>query len=161
MISCEIGLLYIFFKWSAKAETSPRVFKSLRILYGWRAQKLSRLWTQHNKCNICCRNCIIMSTLHAILVELAERSPIITQNRSNPSRWKNLDLWLYKVVLLTCHGMPTPRLCSVIQWSVHWAPSQTTQVLVLARARCCTLEMCGKKMRAPLLGLAKSIYYID
>ena len=28
-----------------------------------------------------------------------------------------------------------------------------------ARARRCTLETCGKKMRAPLLGLAKSIYY--
>ena len=27
------------------------------------------------------------------------------------------------------------------------------------RARRCALEMCGKKMRAPLLGLAKSIYY--
>ena len=39
------------------------------------------------------------------------------------------------------------------------APSRTTQVLVLAGARRCALETCGKKMRAPLLGLAKSIYY--
>ena len=32
-------------------------------------------------------------------------------------------------------------------------------MLVLARARCCALETCGKKkMRALLLGLAKSIY---
>ena len=29
----------------------------------------------------------------------------------------------------------------------------------VARARRCTLETCGKKMRAPLLGLAKSVYY--
>ena len=34
------------------------------------------------------------------------------------------------------------------------------QVLVQARARRCALETCGeKKMQAPLLGLAKSIYY--
>ena len=52
-----------------------------------------------------------------------------------------------------------PQLCSVVQWSVHWAPSRMTQVLVLAGARCCALETCGKKMQAPLLGLAKSIYY--
>ena len=58
-------------------------------------------------------------------------------------------------------GTPTLRLCSVVLWSVHWAPSWTTQVLVLARARCCALETCGeKKMRALLLGLAKSIYYL-
>ena len=62
----------------------------------------------------------------------------------------------YKALLLTCvvnctAGTPTPRLCPVVQWSVHWAPSRTTRVLVLRRA--------GKKMRAPLLGLVKSIYY--
>ena len=38
------------------------------------------------------------------------------------------------------------------------APSRTTQVLVLAGARRCALETCGKKVRAPLLGLAKSKY---
>ena len=32
------------------------------------------------------------------------------------------------------------------------------RVLVLAGARRCALETCGKKIRAPLLGLAKSIY---
>ena len=70
----------------------------------------------------------------------------------------------HKVLLLTCMvnctaGTPTPRLCSVVQWSVHWAPSRTTRVLVLAGVRCRALETCGEKMRAPLLGLAKSIYY--
>ena len=70
----------------------------------------------------------------------------------------------YKVLLLTCvanctAGMPMPRLCSVVQWSVHWALSWTTWVLVLAGARRCALETCRKKMRALLLGLAKSIYY--
>ena len=48
---------------------------------------------------------------------------------------------------------------TVVQWSVHWAPSRTTWVLVLARTRHCALVTCGKKMRAPLLGSAKSIYY--
>ena len=56
----------------------------------------------------------------------------------------------YKVLLLACvvnctAGTPTPRLCPVVQWSVHWAPSRTTRVLVLAGARCCALETCGKK----------------
>ena len=41
-------------------------------------------------------------------------------------------------------GTPTPRLCSVVQWSVHSAPSRTTRVLVLAGARRCALETCGK-----------------
>ena len=36
-------------------------------------------------------------------------------------------------------------LCSVVQWSVHWAPSRTTRVLVLAGARRCALETCEKK----------------
>ena len=69
----------------------------------------------------------------------------------------------YKVLLLTCVvnctvGTPMPQLCSVVQWSVHWAPSQTTWVLVLAGTR--RWDVQEKKMRALLLGLAKSIYYI-
>ena len=74
----------------------------------------------------------------------------------------------YKVLLLTCMvnytmGTPMPRLCPVVQWSVHWAPSWMTQVLVLAGARLCALETSRgkKKLRTPLLGLAKSIYYFD
>ena len=103
------------------------------------------------------------------IAELAERSPIIIQNSSNPSSQKKfgcMTLRPYKVLLLTCVvnrtlGTPTPRLCPVVQWSVHWVPSQMTWVLVLAGAMHCALETCGKKkMRAPLLGLAKSIYYI-
>ena len=98
-----------------------------------------------------------------------ERNPIIIQNdSSNPSSRENLDLRPYdrphKVLLLTCvvncsTGTLTPRLCPVVQWSVHWAPSRTTRVLVLAVARRCALRTCGEKMQAPLLGLAKSIYY--
>ena len=107
----------------------------------------------------------INTTVHSssgdlkFIAELTECSPIIIQNgSSNPSSQKNLDLRPYnrttppyKVLLLTCvvnctAGMPAPWLCRVVQWSLHWAPSQTTQVLVLARARHCALEICrGKK----------------
>ena len=56
----------------------------------------------------------------------------------------------YKVLLLACvvnctAGTPKSRLCPVVQWSVHWAPSRTTRFLVLAGARRCALETCGKK----------------
>ena len=94
-----------------------------------------------------------------LIAELAERSPIIIQNSSYPSSRKKFGCTTvrpYKVLLLTCvvnctAGTPTPRLCSVVQWSVHRAPSRTTRVLVLAGARLCILETCGKKkMRAPL-----------
>ena len=96
----------------------------------------------------------------SLIAELAEHSPIIIQNSSNPSSRKKFGCTTvrpYKVLLLTCvvnctAGTPTPRLCPVVQWSVHWAPSRTTRVLVLAGARRCALETC-------LLGLAKSIYY--
>ena len=70
------------------------------------------------------------------------------------------DRTTVQVLLLTyvincTAGKPTPRLCPiVVQWLVHWAPSRTTQVLVLAGARRCALETCEKKMRAPSLGLA-------
>ena len=70
---------------------------------------------------------------------------------------------LYKMLLLAwvvncTAGTPMPRLCPVVQWSVHWALSQTTRVLVLAGARHWNVQE-KKKMQAPLLGLAKSIYY--
>ena len=89
------------------------------------------------------QNCI-----KQIIAELAERSPIIIQNSSNPSSRKNLVIRPYKVPLLTCvvnctAGTPTPQLCQVVQWSVHWPG----------------LDVREKKIQAPLLGLAKSIYY--
>ena len=79
-----------------------------------------------------------------LLTELADRSPIIIQNSSNPSSRKNLVVRPYDKVLLLTYvvnctaGTPTPRLCPVVQWSVHWAPSRTTRVR-------CALETCGKK----------------
>ena len=89
------------------------------------------------------------------IAELAEHSPVIIQNSSDPLSRKNLDVRPYdhttvQGATLTCEvnytvGTPTPQLCSIVQWSVQWALSQTTQVLVLARAGCFALETCGGK----------------
>ena len=89
------------------------------------------------------------------IAELAEHSPIIIQNSSDPLSRKNLDVRPYnhrtvQGATLTCEvnytvGNPTPQLCSIVQWSVQWALSRTTQVLVLARAGCFALETCGEK----------------
>ena len=109
-----------------------------------------------------------------LILELAEHSPIITQNSSNPSSWKNLDVQPYDCMTVqgatfNTHGQlyHGPWLCSVVQCSVlsaqcsvHWVLSWMTRVLVLAGERHCALETCGeKKKQAPLLGFAKSIYY--
>ena len=93
-----------------------------------------------------------------MIAELAERSPIIIKNNSSPSSRRNLDVRPYDHT--TVWPYDCTRFCPVVQWSVHWALSWMTWVLILAGARRCALEMCGKKkMWAPLLGLAKSIYY--
>ena len=92
---------------------------------------------------------------YPFIAELAERSPIIIQNRSNPSSQKNLDVRPYNRTTVQgatfnmrgqlYRGHANPQLCPVVQWSVHWAPSRMTRVLVLARARHCALETCRKK----------------
>ena len=77
------------------------------------------------------------------MAELAERSPIIIQNSSsNPSSQKNLDLWPYgrpyKVLLLTCVFNPGS------------SPSRGKAF--------CPWDVREKKIRSPLLSLAKSIH---
>ena len=89
------------------------------------------------------------------IAELTEHSPVIIQNSSDPLSRKNLDVRPYdhttvQGATLTCEvnytvGTPTPQLCSIVQWSLQWALSQTIQVLVLARAGCFALETCGEK----------------
>ena len=103
-------------------------------------------------------------------MELTERSPIIIQNgSSNPSSRKNLDLRPYdrpyKMLLLTCvvnctAATPKPLFlqqssgqCTELRGGRPGFQSWPGQgVVPLGRA--------GKKMRAPLLGLVKSIYYM-
>ena len=70
--------------------------------------------------------------------------------QQQPFKPKKFGCTTVQGATLTCMvnctaGTPMPWLCPVVQWSVHWAPSQTTHVLVMARARRCTLEACGKK----------------
>ena len=94
-----------------------------------------------------------MKSTDYLIAELAERSPIIIQNSSNPSSRKNLDVRPYdrttvQGATFNMRGQPgTPklRLYSVVQWSVHWAPGRATRVLFLAGARCCALETCERK----------------
>ena len=74
------------------------------------------------------------------IAELAERSPIIIKNSSNPSSRKNVDVrpsdrTTVQGATFNMRGQLTPRRCSVVQWSVHWAPRRTTRVLVLAGAK--------------------------
>ena len=93
----------------------------------------------------------------SIIAELAERSSIIIKNgssNSNPSSRKNLELRPYdrttvqgttfnmRGQLYRGHANAAALSSSP---SVHWAPSRTTRVLVLAGARRCALETCGKK----------------
>ena len=112
---------------------------------------------------------VIINCIQAFFIaELAERSSIIIQNSSNPSSRKNLDVRPYMVLVLTCvvnstAGTPTPRLCSVVQWSVHWAPSRTTRVLVLAGARRCAFETCEKKNASSAfrLGLIYTLFTFE
>ena len=108
---------------------------------------------------------------YPFIAELAERSPIIIQNRSNPSSPKNLDVRpcnrttvqpynrttvqpynrttiqgaTFNMRGQLYRGHANTQLCPVVQWSVHWAPSRLTRVLFLARARHCALETCRKK----------------
>ena len=90
-----------------------------------------------------------------LIAELAEHSPIIIQNSSNPSSQKNLVVQLYDCTTIQgatfnnyvnyTMGTPMPWLYPVVQWSVHWALSWMTWVLVLAGARLCALETSREK----------------
>ena len=69
-----------------------------------------------------------------------------------------------KVLLLTCvvnctAGTPTPRLCPVVQWTTPGSESYDLGSSPGRGEVLCPLDMRGKKMRAPPLGLAKSIHY--
>ena len=65
---------------------------------------------------------------------------------ARPKKKKKKKNQLSRSSVFNCTvGMPTPQLCLVVQWSVHWALSRTTRVLVLAGARCCALGTCREK----------------
>ena len=75
--------------------------------------------------------------LYTIIVELAERSPIIIQNSSNPSSRKNLVVRPYDRTTVRSYDRTTVQGATFNML--------TTRVLVLARVRRCALETCGKK----------------
>ena len=92
-----------------------------------------------------------------VIAELAERSPIIIQNSSNPSSQKNLDVRPYDRTII--QGA-TLDMRGQMYHTNAMALSSSPVVSALAGARHCALETCRKKkMRALLLGLAKSTYY--
>ena len=100
-----------------------------------------------------------------IIAELAERSPIIIQNgSSNPSSRKNLDLRPYdrpyKVLLLT-YMVNCTAGTALSRSPVVGALGSESDDPGSSPGRCKTLcpwDVREKKMRAPLLGLAKSAY---
>ena len=75
--------------------------------------------------------------IYTIIVELAERSPIIIQNSSNPSSRKNLVVRPYDRTTVRSYDRTTVQGATFNML--------TTRVLVLARVRRCALETCGKK----------------
>ena len=97
---------------------------------------------------------------YPFIAELAERSPKLYKIEVTHQAKKT---WMYDRTTVQPYNRTTvqgatfnmrgqlyrghanPQLCPVVQWSVHWAPSRMTRVLVLARARHCALETCRKK----------------
>ena len=103
------------------------------------------------------------------IAELAEHSPIIIQNSSNPSSRKNLDVRPYDRT--TVQGATFNMRGQLYRGHVRTALSSSPVVSALGsesddpgsspgRGKAlCPWDVQEKKMRAPLLGLAKSIYY--
>ena len=112
-----------------------------------------------------------------MIVELAECSPIIIQNSSNPSSWKNLDVRPYDCTTVRPYDRTTVQgatfdMCGQLycRHASATALFSSPVVSVLGsklddpgsnpgRGKALRpWDMREKKMRAPLLGLAKSIY---
>ena len=110
--------------------------------------------------------------LFLVIAELAKRSPIIIQNSSNPPSRKNLDLRPYD------HATDRTRCYFSHAWSTVPRSHQRHGFVQQSSGQCTELQVgrlgfqswpgqgvmplrrAGKKMRARLLGLAKSIYQI-
>ena len=98
-----------------------------------------------------------------VIAELAKHSPIIIKNSSNPSSRKNLDLPLYDRL----YKMSTVLRAHQRHGFVQQSSGQCTELRVgrlgfqsWPGQGVMPLRHAGKKMRAQLLGLAKSIYQI-
>ena len=113
-----------------------------------------------------------------LIAELAERSPIIIQNSSNPSSRKNLDVrpfnrstvWPYdrttaqgatfnmRGQLYRRHANATALSSSPVVSALGSESDDPGSGPGRGKALC-PWDVRGKKMRAPLLGLTKSTYY--
>ena len=105
-------------------------------------------------------------------MEHAECSPISIQNSSNPSSntigcttvrpYDHTTVQPHKVLLLTCvvnctAGTPRPQLRSVVN-ALGSKLDYLDSSLGQGKALCVCEDLHEKKMQAPPLGLAKSIY---
>ena len=80
------------------------------------------------------------------------RSPMIIQNSGNPSSRKIPHAW---------STVPRALFSSPVVSALVSESDDSGSSPGRGKARTCALETCGrKKMRAPLLGLARSIYYL-
>ena len=109
-------------------------------------------------------------TISVLIAELAERSPIIIQNTNNPSSWKKLVVRLYDRT--TVQGAPFNMRGQLYHGHANATALSSSPVVGALGSESdnlgsspgqgkalCPWDMQGKKMWAPLLGLAKSIYY--
>ena len=114
---------------------------------------------------------ISASNVRLIIVELAERSPIIIQSSSNPSSQKKFGCTYNRMTAqgatFNMHGQLYHRhanamalfsspVVSALGFELDDPGSSPGQGKAL-----CPWDVQEKKMRAPLLGLAKSIYYMS
>ena len=111
----------------------------------------------------------------SLIAELAERSPIIIQNgSSNPSSRKNLDIWPYDrtIVRPTVQGATFNMRGQLYRGHANATALSSSPVVSALGSELddpgsspgrgkalCPWDVRKKNMRAPLLGLAKSIYY--
>ena len=106
-----------------------------------------------------------------MIAELTEHSPIIIQNSSNPSSQKNLDVRPYdhttvQSATFDMHGQlyhghaNASALSSIPVVSAVGSESDNLGSSPGWGKGVVPLRCVGKKMRALLLGLAKSIYYL-
>ena len=109
-----------------------------------------------------------------LIAELAERSPIIIQNSSNPSSRKDLDVRPYdrtavqptvQGATFSMHGQLYHGHYLIVSHLHGYGEVANENPLILPRtlsivgALVLLKRRAGKKMRAPLLGFPKSIYY--
>ena len=133
------------------------------------AKCLTMASTHYTYCLI--THCQVQHAHSTIIAELAERIPIIIQNSSNPSSQKNLDVWPYhRMTVQGANFNMCGQLCrghtnatALFSSPVVSALGSKLDDLGSSPDRgkaLCPWDVRGKKkMQAPLLGLAKFIYY--